>query len=238
MSPEQAMGLVDQLDGRADLFSVGAMMHALITGHRINNGRTEQEALVMAATKPVPSVARLAAHLPIELIKSIDKSLAWDRRNRFQDAREMQQALIELMPAQTVMALPGRAPPRPNEVVAPPPPANLAGMQHQLPPDPGAGLPPALGSTGPMPTAQAIQVPVGPPGTHPQMPPVVKPSIQMGAVSMPAQSPAGPPPPAFDPLIGYMPAAPAPAAAQQPAAPGASPDIPENDRACKPCAIS
>src|SRR5262249_39311315 len=43
MSPEQAMGLVDQLDGRADLFSVGAMMHALITGHRINNGRTEQE---------------------------------------------------------------------------------------------------------------------------------------------------------------------------------------------------
>ena len=45
------MGLVDQLDGRADLFSVGAMMHALITGHRINNGRTEQEALVMAATK-------------------------------------------------------------------------------------------------------------------------------------------------------------------------------------------
>ena len=42
MAPEQARGLVDQLDGRADLFSVGAMIHALITGHRINNGRTEQ----------------------------------------------------------------------------------------------------------------------------------------------------------------------------------------------------
>ena len=109
MSPEQAMGLVDQLDGRADLFSVGAMMHALITGHRINNGRTEQEALVMAATKPVPSVARLAPHLPIELIKVIDKSLAWDRRNRFQDAREMQKALIDLMPAQGVGAARRRA---------------------------------------------------------------------------------------------------------------------------------
>jgi hypothetical protein len=130
MSPEQAMGLVDQLDGRADLFSVGAMMHALITGHRINNGRTEQEALVMAATKPVPSVARLAPSLPIELIKVIDKSLAWDRRNRFQDAREMQKALLDLMPGQGVIPLVGRGAPRPQEVVAPPPPELPAQLQH------------------------------------------------------------------------------------------------------------
>ena len=80
MSPEQAMGLVDQLDGRADLFSVGAMMHALITGHRINNGRTEQEALVMAATKPVPSVARLAPHLPIEL--AVSEAWLMEQRDR------------------------------------------------------------------------------------------------------------------------------------------------------------
>src|SRR4029077_18612853 len=83
MSPEQAMGLVDQLDGRADLFSVGAMIHALVTGHRINKGRTENEALIMAATTPVPSVARIGGDLPVEVIKLIDKSLAWDRRNRF-----------------------------------------------------------------------------------------------------------------------------------------------------------
>jgi hypothetical protein len=155
MSPEQAMGLVDQLDGRADLFSVGAMMHALITGHRINNGRTEQEALVMAATKPVPSVARLAPHLPIELIKVIDKSLAWDRRNRYQDAREMQKALLELMPAQGVIPLDGRGAPRPLEVVAPPPPE----------------LPPALAAAA---AAKAGGVPVvaAPPPAAPP-PPVV-----------------------------------------------------------------
>src|SRR6185503_659765 len=122
MSPEQAMGLVDQLDGRADLFSVGAMMHALVTGHRINNGRTEQEALVMAATKPVPSVARIAPNLRVDIIKVIDKSLAWDRRNRFQDAREMQKALMDLMPGEGVVPLVGRPPPRPHEVVAPPAP--------------------------------------------------------------------------------------------------------------------
>jgi hypothetical protein len=97
MSPEQAMGLVDQLDGRSDLFSMGAMMHALVTGQRINNGRTEQEALVMAATKPVPSVARIAPNLPVEVIKLIDKALAWDRRNRFDNAEAMSKAMIECL---------------------------------------------------------------------------------------------------------------------------------------------
>lgn len=125
MSPEQAMGLVDQLDGRSDLFSLGAMLHALTTGHRINHGRNEQEALVMAASKPVPSVARVAPHLPPELVKTIDKSLSWDRRSRFRDAREMQAALLELMPAQGVAPLPARPAPRPHEVVAPPPPSLL-----------------------------------------------------------------------------------------------------------------
>lgn len=145
MSPEQAMGLVDQLDGRADLFSVGAMMHALVTGHRINSGRTEQEALVMAATRPVPSVARIAPQLPIELIKVIDRALAWDRRNRFQDAREMQRALLDLMPSQGVGPLPVRPPPRPHEVVAPPPPelppelARVAGAPR--PPEPTSSAP-------------------------------------------------------------------------------------------------
>jgi hypothetical protein len=96
MSPEQAMGFVDELDGRTDLFSVGAMMHSLTTGHRINNGRTENEALVMAATTPVPSVARIAPDLPVELIALIDKSLAWDRRSRYADACEMQAAVRAL----------------------------------------------------------------------------------------------------------------------------------------------
>jgi serine/threonine protein kinase len=188
MSPEQAMGLVDQLDGRADLFSVGAMMHALITGHRINNGRTEQEALVMAATKPVPSVARLAPHLPIELIKCIDKALAWDRRNRFQDAREMQRGLMDLMPSQNVGALEALPPPRPHEVVAnlapaptPPPSPNKAAPAYRQPPP----LPP----------------PQQPPPVQAQQPHVPKASLG----GMAAVAPPAPAPPACDPMVGYQP---------------------------------
>jgi len=211
MSPEQAMGLVDQLDGRADLFSVGAMMHALITGHRINNGRTEQEALVMAATKPVPSVARLAPHLPIELIKVIDKALAWDRRNRFQDAREMQRALLELMPSQNVTALAGKPPPRPDEVVAPPPPT----------------APPAAAAA---PAQQAQHAHVAQAAAAPTVqPPVGKPSLGgMPAVTHGATTRAPHAPPAYDPLVGYQPAAaqPGPQSHVLTHAPG---EVPESD---------
>ena len=129
MSPEQAMGLVDQLDGRADVFSVGAMIHALVTGQRINSGRTEQEALVMAATMPVPSVARIAPHLPLPMIALIDKALAWDRRNRFADAREMQAAAREVLatiegtPRATEAAEPVEEPQRRTEAITAAPPA-------------------------------------------------------------------------------------------------------------------
>lgn len=200
MSPEQAMGLVDQLDGRADLFSVGAMMHALITGHRINNGRTEQEALVMAATKPVPSVARLAPHLPIELIKTIDKALAWDRRNRFQDAREMQRGLIDMMPSQNVGALEARPPPRPLEVVAelapaPAPPPNPSNPSN-------AGLVTGAGAA-----VQAAAAPApAPPAAKPQ--PNKRPSVRPSAFAAPTQGSVAQPlpkPAAYDPLVGYQP---------------------------------
>jgi hypothetical protein len=187
MSPEQAMGLVDQLDGRADLFSVGAMAHALITGHRINNGRTEQEALVMAATKPVPSVARIAQHLPIEVIQLVDKALAWDRRNRYASARDMQAATLEALAKQGAQPLPsyGRVP-RPNEVVAPPPPpmpVPVAPAAPEPPPVaqgiPAASLPMTPGGAQPLlkQTAQARQSIVQPgvrasllPGMQPVQP--------------------------------------------------------------------
>jgi serine/threonine protein kinase len=253
MSPEQAMGLVDQLDGRADLFSVGAMMHALITGHRINNGRTEQEALVMAATKPVPSVARLAPHLPIELIKVIDKSLAWDRRNRYQDAREMQKAVLELMLAQGVPLLPGRPPPRPHEVVAPPPPDVLLQLQQQHaasnpqvqqhPPPPvvqphsqaqpahvPAPLPPLPGPTAHAPPAPTAHAPPAPTAQHPSV--AAMPAV--AALGAPATMPGVIPPaapPAYDPLLGGFPPNLAPPPPQQPQPPQAlaSPEVHESD---------
>ncbi|CAN5449653.1 hypothetical protein BH09MYX1_BH09MYX1_11000 [soil metagenome] len=97
MSPEQAKGLVDKIDGRSDLFSVGALLHALITGRRIHRGRTEQESLKLAASQPVAPVAGLAPDLPPEVQRLIDKSLAWEPRDRFADARAIQSASLTAM---------------------------------------------------------------------------------------------------------------------------------------------
>ncbi len=99
MSPEQAKGLVDKIDGRSDLFSVGALLHALITGRRIHRGRTEQESLKLAASQPVPAVAGLAPDLPPEVQRLIDKALAWEPRDRWADARAMQSATLNAMAA-------------------------------------------------------------------------------------------------------------------------------------------
>jgi serine/threonine protein kinase len=117
MSPEQAMGLSDQLDGRTDLFSVGAIIHALCTGRRINHAKTEQDALMMAATTPVPSVARIAPDLPLELISIIDKALAWDRRNRYANAGEMRTAVLDAIDRLAVggTRIVANAPPKSDE---------------------------------------------------------------------------------------------------------------------------
>jgi len=94
MSPEQANGQVDRIDGRSDLFSIGALLHALITGKRIHRGKTEKESLLLAANEPVPSVSTIDPSLPSELVRLIDKALAWEVERRWQTAREMQSATI------------------------------------------------------------------------------------------------------------------------------------------------
>jgi predicted Ser/Thr protein kinase len=97
MAPEQAMGLADGVDGRADVFSIGATLYAMLSGQRLHQGRTDNEAFILAATTPAPSVARIASDLPTEVISLIDKALAWDRRNRFESAEVMRDECLRLI---------------------------------------------------------------------------------------------------------------------------------------------
>ena len=97
MSPEQANGQIDRIDGRSDLFSVGALLHALITGRRIHRGKTEKESLHMAANDPVPSMATIDPSLPAEIVRLVDKALAWEPSMRWASAREMQTAVLSAM---------------------------------------------------------------------------------------------------------------------------------------------
>jgi len=99
MAPEQALGLGDLVDGRADLFSVGACIYAALTGTRLHEGRAENEAFVLAATKAAPSIANAAPELPVEIVAFVDKALAYERNSRFPDAATMRAELRSLLAA-------------------------------------------------------------------------------------------------------------------------------------------
>ncbi len=96
IASEQALGM-EKIDGRADLFSVGACLYTGITGERLHAAKSEAEEFVLAATQAAPSVARKAKELPLEVVAFIDQALAFDRSQRFQSAREMRAELLKLV---------------------------------------------------------------------------------------------------------------------------------------------
>src|SRR5579883_1652599 len=54
MAPEQARGLMDEIDARTDLWAVGATMFRMLSDKLVHEGRTASEELLSAMTKPAP----------------------------------------------------------------------------------------------------------------------------------------------------------------------------------------
>ncbi|NUP06397.1 MAG: protein kinase [Polyangiaceae bacterium] len=125
MAPEQAMGLTEGVDGRADVFSIGATLYAILSGQRLHQGRSDNEAFILAATQPAPSLARVAPDLPVEVIALVDKALAWDPRNRFDTAHVMRDECLRLLGQYKPQAVPVAAPQQARgfEPIATPEPA-------------------------------------------------------------------------------------------------------------------
>ncbi len=101
MAPEQAMGKVDMLDRRTDVYGLGAVLFTLLSGRRVHEADTNDETLVMAATQPAESLARHAPDVPTEAVQVVDTALSWDREDRFQSAEQMRRAIAELLDEST-----------------------------------------------------------------------------------------------------------------------------------------
>ena len=95
MSPEQATLKHDRVDGRTDLFSVGAVMFRCLTGQRIFPGADRASMLLAAATQQAPSLAERGA-FPEALVRAVDRALAFERDDRWTDAAAMQEVLRRL----------------------------------------------------------------------------------------------------------------------------------------------
>lgn len=87
MAPEQLAG--EQVDGRADLFGFGVMLYELAAGRRpfVGSDLASVAAAIFTAV-PVP-VTRLRPELPMEFGAIVHRCLQKDRRDRFQDARDL-----------------------------------------------------------------------------------------------------------------------------------------------------
>lgn len=94
MSPEQAQALPD-VDERTDLWSTGAILFEALTGKPPHDGHSYEQVIVHICTKDVLDARVHNPGIPDKLAEFLKKALCRDRERRFQNAREMLDALGE-----------------------------------------------------------------------------------------------------------------------------------------------
>ena len=93
MAPERAKGYWDEIDARSDLWATGASMFAMFTGRDVHLAGTLDHQLNTASLNPAPSVLRSRSDLPGAVAELVDRALAYEPSERWQDAETMLRAL-------------------------------------------------------------------------------------------------------------------------------------------------
>jgi hypothetical protein len=88
MAPEQIHGR--GIDGRADLYAVGALMFRILAKRRIHEAESDVEMLMHMGTTPAPSLRVIAPQVAARISVIVDRALAFDRDRRYPDAATMQ----------------------------------------------------------------------------------------------------------------------------------------------------
>jgi len=94
MSPEQLEG--EQVDGRSDLFSLGAILYTALTGYRPFQGNSATTVCFKVANRDPLQATSLAPELPQEMDAMIARALAKDPANRYQTGKEFAEDLRRL----------------------------------------------------------------------------------------------------------------------------------------------
>jgi serine/threonine-protein kinase len=90
MSPEQARGLT--LDARSDIFSLGVVLHEMLSGKSPFAGATTAEVIAAILTKEPPPITQYRPEAPEaldDLKRILTLSLQKERAERYQTARDM-----------------------------------------------------------------------------------------------------------------------------------------------------
>jgi len=95
MSPEQARG--ERLDARTDIFSFGATLYEVATGHQAFAGTSGAIVYDAILNRQPASPCRVNPELPARLEDIINKALEKDRDLRYQTVSELRTDLMRLM---------------------------------------------------------------------------------------------------------------------------------------------
>lgn len=97
MAPEQAEGSPD-IDGRADLYSLGEILYQMVTGVLPIQAESVSRILLMQMTQYPPrfSELKLSRQIPSEMEELIFKAIQKNREDRFQTAEEFREACQQL----------------------------------------------------------------------------------------------------------------------------------------------
>jgi serine/threonine protein kinase len=116
MSPEQAAGRVDEIDGRTDLFALAATGFRLRTGRRIQEGVNPVELVTKMASVAAPRIRTLAPDASAPFARIVDRALEFRREDRYESAAAMRhdvrRAIAELdagIPVTQLAGPPARA---------------------------------------------------------------------------------------------------------------------------------
>jgi eukaryotic-like serine/threonine-protein kinase len=91
MSPEQIRG--DDLDTRADIFSLGLLLYEMATGQKAFPGGTGGLIIEAILSRPPASARTLNPEIPAELEAIINKAIEKDKAQRYQSAAELRSDL-------------------------------------------------------------------------------------------------------------------------------------------------
>ncbi|MEX2186470.1 MAG: serine/threonine-protein kinase [Pirellulales bacterium] len=111
MAPEQAAGRVDELDERTDIYGLGAILFAILTGFaphertRDSSGATSGRQLLAAiAGRPTPNAAELHPEVDPALAAICAKAMARRQYARYQSASELADDVQRWMARESVSA--------------------------------------------------------------------------------------------------------------------------------------
>jgi eukaryotic-like serine/threonine-protein kinase len=97
MSPEQLRGKI--VDHRCDIFSVGTILHEMLSGRRAFRGETEVDTITAVLREDPPEIDLQQSNVPLPFQQIVRHCLEKEPENRFQSARDLRFALETLPPS-------------------------------------------------------------------------------------------------------------------------------------------